>query len=267
MEFIENTFESPLKKIFTSLMGLQHNTKTEKTKLNITCHNEDFEVPAKWHFFATSHGKSACDGVGGTLKRLAAKASFQQPYNDQMMTPHQLYEWAQSSIHNLNFDFVTENKCEEEEGLLSSRCATAETVLGTQQLHVFMPVKKGVLNTKLFFASTKYTENHVISVLKDMIELKDITGFVTCNYGNFWWLGCVLSVSEESNDVKVSFLHPHGPSASYMYSAMPHILRLPQSAILAKVSRNTATGRTCALTSEETKLIAERSKTYICNFH
>jgi hypothetical protein len=89
-------------------MGLQPNTKTKKL-LNITCHNEDFGVPAEWHFFATSHGKSACDGVGGTQKRLAAKASLQQPYNDQIMTPHQLYEWAQSSIHNLNFDFVTEN--------------------------------------------------------------------------------------------------------------------------------------------------------------
>jgi hypothetical protein len=44
-----------------------------------------------------------------TLKRLAAKASLQQPYDDQIMTPHQLYEWAQSSIHKLNFDFVTEN--------------------------------------------------------------------------------------------------------------------------------------------------------------
>jgi hypothetical protein len=32
------------------------------------------------------------------------------------MTPHQLYEWAQSSIHNLNFDFVTENEYKEEEG-------------------------------------------------------------------------------------------------------------------------------------------------------
>jgi hypothetical protein len=54
----------------------------------------------------------------------------------------------------------------------------------------------------------------VISVLEDMIKLKDITGCVTCMYDNFWWLGCVLSVSKESNDVKISFLHPHGPSAS-----------------------------------------------------
>jgi hypothetical protein len=162
-------------------------------------------VPAEWHFFATSHGKSACDGVGGTLKRLAAEASLQRPYNDQIMTPHQLYEWAQSNIHNLNFDFVTENEYKEEEGLLSSRFATAET----QLLHAFMPVKKGILNTKMYYYSPNYTENRVISVLKDMIELKDITGFVTCMYDTFWWLGCVLSVSEESNDMKISVIHPH----------------------------------------------------------
>jgi hypothetical protein len=96
--------------------------------LHITCHNEDFGVPAEWHFFATSH---ACDGIVGTLKKFAAKASLQQPYNDKIMTPYQLYEWAQSSIHNFNFDFVIENEHEEEEGLLSSRFATAATVRGT----------------------------------------------------------------------------------------------------------------------------------------
>jgi hypothetical protein len=42
-----------------------------------------------------------------------------------------------------------------------------------------MPVKKGVLNRKVYSTSPNYTENRVISVLKDMTELKDITGFVT----------------------------------------------------------------------------------------
>jgi hypothetical protein len=182
------------------------------------------------------------------------------------MTPHQLYEWDQSSIHNRNFDFVTENEYKEE-GLLSSRFATAESARGTQQLHAFLPVKKGILNTKIYSASLNYTENRVISVPKNMIKLKDLKGFVTCMYDNFWWLGCVLSVTEESNDVKISFLHPHGPSASYIYPTMPHIVQLPQLAILAKVSPNTATGCTYSLTSEETKLTADRSKTYICNFH
>ena len=35
---------------------------------------------------ATAHGKGACDGIGGTVKRLAARASLQKPYSDQIMT-------------------------------------------------------------------------------------------------------------------------------------------------------------------------------------
>jgi hypothetical protein len=88
------------------------------------------------------------------------------------MTPHPLYEWAQS-----NFDFVTENEYKEVEGLLSSQFATAESVHGTQQLHAFMPVKKGLINTKIYSASPNCTENRVISVLKDMIELKDKSSY------------------------------------------------------------------------------------------
>ena len=33
-------------------------------------------------FFATSCGKNACDGVDGTIKRLAAHASLQCPFSD-----------------------------------------------------------------------------------------------------------------------------------------------------------------------------------------
>jgi hypothetical protein len=122
--------------------------RIKNKKITITCQNEDFWVPAEWYFFATSHGNSACDGFGDTLRTLAAKASLQQPYNDQIMTPHQLYEWDQSSTHNLNFDFATEDEYKEEGGLLWSWLATAET----QQLHEFMLVKKGLRNTKIYSA-------------------------------------------------------------------------------------------------------------------
>jgi hypothetical protein len=54
-------------------------------------------------------------------KKPAAKASLQQPYNDQIMMLHELFEWPESSIHNLNFDFMTENAYKQvEEGLSSS---------------------------------------------------------------------------------------------------------------------------------------------------
>jgi len=35
-------------------------------------------VEAEWNFFATSHGKSPCEGTGGTVKRLVTPASCRQ---------------------------------------------------------------------------------------------------------------------------------------------------------------------------------------------
>ena len=63
-------------------MELHLSTKIEKilSTYAFMKHEADFGVPAEWHFSATSHGKGACDGVGGTVKRLAARASLQRPY-------------------------------------------------------------------------------------------------------------------------------------------------------------------------------------------
>jgi hypothetical protein len=47
-------------------------------------HKNDFGITAEWHFFATSHGESSCDAVGGTIKQPAARASLQHPYDKQI---------------------------------------------------------------------------------------------------------------------------------------------------------------------------------------
>ena len=44
--------------------------------MNLCYHKEDFWVQAEWHFYATSHGKGPCDGIGGTVKCLAAMTSL-----------------------------------------------------------------------------------------------------------------------------------------------------------------------------------------------
>jgi hypothetical protein len=54
---------------------------------------------------------------------------------------------------------------------------------------------KGMLNIKIYSATPNSTEKQVVSVLEDMIKLKDITGFLTCMCDDFWWLGCVLSMT------------------------------------------------------------------------
>ena len=49
--------------------------------INLCMHQSDLGLNAKWSFFATSHGKQPCDGIGGggggggAVKRLASKKS------------------------------------------------------------------------------------------------------------------------------------------------------------------------------------------------
>jgi hypothetical protein len=121
-------------------------------------------LAAEWHFFATSNGKSTCDGVGGTLKRLAAKASLHRPYNDQIMTPYQLYEWAQSSIHNLNFDFVTENEYKEED------LQQLKLYVELSRFMYLCRLRKAYLTRKFILLLLTIQRTRVISVLKDMMS-------------------------------------------------------------------------------------------------
>ncbi len=71
--------------------------------LNLLHHEQDFHVQAEWHFFATSHGKNACDGIGGTVKRATAKASLQRVVSDQILTPLDMFQFVKSSISSINF--------------------------------------------------------------------------------------------------------------------------------------------------------------------
>ena len=87
--------------------GAASQYKNRKNFINLCHHEEDFGVHAEWHFFATSHGKGPCDGLGGTIKRLAARASLQRPYAQQIMTPRQLFEWATDSITAVYFEYCS----------------------------------------------------------------------------------------------------------------------------------------------------------------
>ena len=72
------------KKIFYFSDGAAAQYKNRKNFANLAYHEEDYGVPAEWHFFATSHGKGPCDGIGGTVKRLATKASLQRTLDCQI---------------------------------------------------------------------------------------------------------------------------------------------------------------------------------------
>ena len=48
-----------------------------------------------YNFFATSHGKSACDGIGAVAKCTARKASLQ---GVTILTPEQMYNYLNDNV-------------------------------------------------------------------------------------------------------------------------------------------------------------------------
>ena len=89
---------------------------------NICNHEKDFGVTCEWHFFATSHGKSACDGVGGAVKRTVAKASLQRSLGNQILTVNDMFNFCIQNLGSKIKFFVTSaEEIEETEQQLKER--------------------------------------------------------------------------------------------------------------------------------------------------
>ncbi|CAH0546678.1 unnamed protein product [Brassicogethes aeneus] len=243
-----------LSKIYYFSDGCAAQYKNKKNFINLCYHQEEFGVKAEWHFFATSHGKSACDGLGGTVKRLATKASLQRPYQDQIMTPEQLFQFAQENIAGITFRFCTTADYETHAMYLEKRFAETLTIPGTQKVHSVIPVSKSKIMTKSFSLSLEQKTQELLRCSEitnsELMSLQ--SGFVTVEYDKLWWLACIIGHNEESDELKISFLHPNGPASSFYYpTPRADILVVERNAVLKRVQPLTSTGRTYTLTKDE----------------
>ena len=124
---------SQLQKIHYFSGGSCAQYKNYKNFANLIFHVQDFGITAEWNFFATSHGKNLCDGVGGTVKRLATRASLQRPLDNQILTPYQLFEFASQDISGITF-YVNSETVKKTAAILEPRFAKAEHIKGTRNI-------------------------------------------------------------------------------------------------------------------------------------
>ena len=76
-----------------------------KTKnfANLLFDKDDFQLCAEWHFFATSHGKSPCDGIGGCVKRLLRLASLRKTNRGHILNVNDLFQFCIEKISGIIF--------------------------------------------------------------------------------------------------------------------------------------------------------------------
>ena len=104
---VKNFLLNNISQVFYFTDGSTGQYKNIKNFLKLCCHLEDFQIKAKWCFFATSHGKSPCDCIGGTLKRLAARASLQRTKTEQILTPLDMFTFCQNEIVGITCMYVS----------------------------------------------------------------------------------------------------------------------------------------------------------------
>ena len=90
ISYIKANISSDISNIIYFSDGCAGQYKNSKHFVNLCHHFDDFSMHCEWNFFATSHGKSPCDGIGGTVKRLTTRASLQRPISNQILTAAKL---------------------------------------------------------------------------------------------------------------------------------------------------------------------------------
>lgn len=136
--------------------GASAQYKNKKNFINVCFHEDDFNVKAEWHFFATSHGKGPCDGLGGTIKRLVARASLQN-VNDPINTAAKFFTWVNKNVSNVNSEFFTIKEYKKEERILNERFNKAKIIQGTVKYHSFIPQQNGKIEVRITSSATTST--------------------------------------------------------------------------------------------------------------
>lgn len=105
LAFMQQKFNAIEKiEFFSDGAGGQY--KNKKNFFNISQYKEKYGIDVEWHCFATSHGKSPCDGVGGTFKRNARRESLRRTDN-HILNSQDLYTWASNNDSSMIFIHCT----------------------------------------------------------------------------------------------------------------------------------------------------------------
>lgn len=201
-------------------------------------HFEDFQLDAEWHFFATCHGKSACDGIGGTVKRLARLASLQRGVNDQITTPKQLFDWATANLEIKCF-YVTSTEVKANEALINERMQNEIAVSGTRKFHCFVPIN--LFQVKASVLSDDGADFTTFNILPN--PTSEVFDFFSCAVNDYiacinpddmyWYVTQIISLEASKKEFYVTLLSPGGesglirgykPTNTKKYIPLSHVL-------------------------------------------
>lgn len=118
----------PIKKIDVFSDGAAQHFKQRFNFVNTTLST----IPTDWHFFATSHGKGAVDGIGGTVKRVVQTAILTRRAEP---TDAKTFASCAELLTNINIIYVSKDKVESSKQNLNVLWADILALPSTHNIH------------------------------------------------------------------------------------------------------------------------------------
>jgi hypothetical protein len=210
--------------------------KNCKNFINLMHHRSDFGINASWSFFCTSHGKGACDGIGGTVKRTTKHESLRRPVSNQILNVYDMYSFCQDRMPCIDFYLLKSSDIETQRNWLKMRFEQAKTIKGTRSYHYFSPINVSTIGMKLVSLDNDYAREFTYDAAILTNTMSFAQGVYVCSkYDSNWYIGVVEEVSGEDGDVKVRFMHPKGPSLSYHWPANEDSCWVPFDQVLCTI--------------------------------
>ncbi|XP_048581390.1 uncharacterized protein LOC125561309 [Nematostella vectensis] len=110
-------------------------------------HKLEEVVHVQWNFFATSHGKGAVDGIGGTIKRLVWNA-VKSNRDNIVCDAQSFFQVASSQSKKVNVSFIPEKEFNERLDLLCIKkyFTESQVIPGISSFHCIEPDEDGFVN-------------------------------------------------------------------------------------------------------------------------
>lgn len=224
--------------------GCAEQYKNCQNFLFLCLHEKVFGLKSTWKFFATAHGKSACDGVGGIVKRDAAIESLKRPYENQILNVEDLFEYLTGKFKEMKIVLVLKEEIDANRRQFASpvtqssdpwsssfNLATAQTIPGTRGYHDFTPLNEEVIACKI---TSYHSSSFKFNIIKKKTYDWKSTTYVSFVHNNQWKIGFIVDLNDEDLEVSISLLE-HERSNIYKWPRNKRILFIPFDHVLQAI--------------------------------
>ena len=165
---------------------------------------EQFSITISWHFFATSHGKGAVDGIGGTVKRSVWRHIKSTSIGLENAEAYS--NLASKRNPNIHIKFISKEKVQTEAKKMADRWEDALLVPNTQKLHFIKVEDKYHISV----AHTSNDEPYIVAIASNVTEYDDEKEYlqgdwVLVRYDDELYPGEIKQVVQESYEIAVMY--------------------------------------------------------------